>query len=183
MANSFLPPSGQLNASSINRIRGCKTNQSVTATSANQSLRGQETFFCSQAAIPNNTAGTTTCFSEFYNASVITANVTTNPESKSTYNNCNNGSIAATLQCTSIVTSSNGDKVYNFRLGSGAWVEKSENTSSPNAGSRSQSYTGLNSGAHTVSFQDGLNGGAKQPVRSGSVTVNYGTGSKSYVIN
>lgn len=182
MSNKYLPPSGALAASCISQIRGCKNNQSCTATSPNQSLRGQETFYINQAAIPNNTTGNSTSISEFYDASILTANVTTTPESTSTYNNCNNGSIISTLQCESVVTAGNGDKVYNFKFGTGVWIEKSENISNPNSSCRTATCGNRSSGAYTVSFQDGLNNASKQPVVTGSVVVNYGSGNRTAVI-
>ena len=181
MANKYLPPSGPLAASCISQIRGCKLDQSCTATSPNNSLAGQETFYRAQASIPKAVTGTTTKFSEFYDASILTVGVTTVPETPSTYNNSNDGYITSVYDCNSVVTGEN-EKIYNFKLNNGNWIEKVEDLSSPNAACRSYTFFNLNAQNYTMYYQDGLNERYQQPVISGTVLINYGGSTNSYTI-
>ena len=188
MANSYLPLSGEsLAASCISKVRGCKLDQSTTPTSSNSSLVDQETFYKTKAALPGSVTGTAVKYSEFYDASVLTVNVRTIPESTSTYGTNNDGIVINTFDCNSVVSGPTGEnneleKVYNSRLNNGAWCETVETIGTVCQACRIHTYSNKSSGIYKMDYQDGLNECYQQPIITGNVQVNYGGACNNYTI-
>ena len=161
-----IPGSGQLKASIISSTRGSKMNETCSATSVT-SINASTNFFKCNATMPNSTgAATNRSFSDFRNAAVVTGTIFTRSESSSTYNDANDGSFTTTIDPSSVVSGG-----YNFRFGSGAWVEQSTN---------SRTINGLDSGNYTTCIRDGLNNAANQSVVAAVATVGLADGDRRY---
>ena len=177
--DGFIPISGPVRASDVNRARGVNSCETCTSTSV-FGISSAATFFSTKASMPelSSTPGVLN-FSDFREASVTTGCIVTVSETYSQYSTNNNGCVRAYLDCNTIVTDSNDEKTYSFCIQGGGFVEKIEDINSPNANCRCYFRTGINGGSTChVKMRDGLNDDTT--VISYSVYVGYNDASRTY---
>jgi hypothetical protein len=176
----FIPLSGPIKASDISRARGVNNCEDCTSTSV-FGISSAAIFFEQKASMPelSATAGVLN-FSDFREASVTTGCIVTISETYSQYSKNNNGRVRAYLDCNTIVTDLNQEKVYSICIqGDSGFVEKIEDVTSPNGACRCRQRTGINGGSTChVKMRDGLNDDTT--VISFSVYVGYNDATRYY---